>query len=318
MLIWLIPVLILLVALLAVMNYFFHFSVVRKKPASKQKKSMSARKGLMSLDPYEDMMADGEKWILSQQPETVSIRSHDGLKLTGHFIDARSKKTLILFHGYRSRAYRDFSCVAEYYRSLGFNLLLVDQRSHEGSEGKYITFGVLERYDCVRWAEYTDERIGGEIFLDGLSMGASTVLMASGEKLPKSVRGIIADCGFTSPEEIMLKVMEEDLGVRCRPLFWLVSQMVRLRAGFAVDGYSTIEAMKVNRLPILFIHGTGDKFVPCEMTLRAHAACIAEKKLVLVEGAGHGVSYLQEPETCRAALREFLQKYSQEGSTWAR
>lgn len=313
MLFWLIPLIILLALLLFVTDYFFKFAVVRKKPSKKKKKSMSASKGLVKLDEYQTMMEQGEAWLKAQNMETVHIQSHDGLKLAGHFLDIGADQTIILFHGYRSRAFRDFSCVGEYYKSLGFNLLFVDQRAHGESEGTYITFGVKERLDCVRWAEYIDRRVGGTIILDGLSMGATTVLMAAGEKLPGSVKAIIADCGFTSPEEIMLKVMEVDLKVRCRPLFYLVALMVRLRAGFAVDEYSTIEAMKKNRLPVLFLHGTGDKFVPYEMTVRACDACAAEKTLLLIEDATHGTSYLKEPETCRQALSGFLKKYTREG-----
>lgn len=312
MLYWLIPLILLIGLLLLSADYFFRFAVVRKKPAKRKKKSLSASKGLVDLDPYQQMMQEGEAWLNAQAMETVQIESHDGLKLSGHFLNIGSRKTIILFHGYRSRAFRDFSCVGDYYKGLGFNLLFVDQRAHGGSEGQFITFGVKERLDCVRWAEYVDQRIGGEIILDGLSMGATTVLMAAGEKLPESVKGIIADCGFTSPKEIMLKVMEEDLRIRCRPLFRLVALMVKLRARFDVGEYSTIEAMKKNRLPILFIHGTDDKFVPCEMTKTAYEACTSEKSLVLIEGAGHGTSYLKEPETCKAALNDFLEKYTQE------
>lgn len=296
--------------LIGVMDYFFRFAVVRKKPSRKKKKSLSASKGLVTLDAYRDQMEEGEKWLRAQNMETVCIRSHDGLKLAGHFLDGGTGRTLILVHGYRSRAFRDFSCVAAYYRSLGFNLLLIDQRAHGESEGKHICFGAKERYDCVRWAGYIDRRIGGEIFLDGISMGASTVLMAAGEDLPASVKGIIADCGFTSPGAIMLKVMEEDIGVRCRPLFRLVGRMIRLRAGFDVDGCSTVDAMRKNRLPVLLLHGTEDRFVPCRMTVEAYEACQAEKTLLLVEGAGHGASYLQDGDRCRAALQEFLGKHS--------
>ena len=312
MLYWLIPLILLIGLLLLAADYFFRFAVVRKKPAKRKKKSLSASRGLVDLDPYQQMMQEGEAWLNAQAMETVQIESHDGLKLSGHFLNIGSRKTIILFHGYRSRAFRDFSCVGDYYKGLGFNLLFVDQRAHGGSEGQFITFGVKERLDCVRWAEYVDRRIGGEIILDGLSMGATTVLMAAGEKLPESVKGIIADCGFTSPKEIMLKVMEEDLRIRCRPLFRLVALMVKLRARFDVGEYSTIEAMKKNRLPILFIHGTDDKFVPCEMTKTAYEACTSEKSLVLIEGAGHGTSYLKEPETCKAALNDFLEKYTRE------
>lgn len=293
-------------------DYFFNFAVVRKKTPRKPKKSMSEAKGLTELAPYREQMRQAETWLRAQPMEEVSILSHDGLKLVGHFMDKGTKRTLILLHGYRATAYRDFSCVAEYYQSLGFNLLLIDQRAHGLSEGKYITFGVKERFDCVRWAEYVDQRIGGDIFLDGLSMGATTVLMASGEKLPESVRGIIADCGFTSPEEIMTKIMTVDMKIPKQPLFALVSWMIKKRAGFSIDEYSTVEAMKRNTLPILFLHGRADKFVPCEMTLKAYEACRSEKELLIVENAGHGISYLVEPQRCKAALEAFLKKYSRE------
>ncbi len=317
MIYWIIAVIALLLvgALACATDYFYKFAVVRQKEPKRpkrHKKSLSASKGLMSLSPYLDEMKLGEEWISAQEMEEISISSHDGLKLVGHLLNAHTRRTLILFHGYRSRAYRDFSCVAEYYRSLGFNLLFVDQRAHGKSEGEHITFGVKERFDCVRWAEYIDRRIGGDIFLDGISMGAGTVLMASGERLPGSVRGIIADCGFTSPAEIMEKVMTVDMKMPKQPLFWLVAWVIRLRAGFSVDEYSTIEALKGNRLPVLFLHGKADKFVPCEMTLRAYEACCAEKEIILVENAGHGVSYLLEPERCKAVLKEFVNRYSRE------
>ena len=307
----LILIVLILAALICLIETLFRFAVVRKK-LMPGKKSMSSSKGLMNLDSFKDVMQAGEEWIRSQPMETVYIQSHDGLKLAGHFLNAGSKKTLILFHGYRSRAYRDFSCVAKYYRSLGFNLLFVDQRAHGESEGKYICFGVLERLDCVRWAEYIDRRIGGEIFLDGISMGASTVLMASGEALPTSVRGIIADCGFTSPGAIMEKVMTVDLKIPKWPLYPLVALAIHLHAGFGVDEYSTIRALERNRLPVLFLHGKDDKYVPCRMTEEAYAACTSEKEMLLVEGAGHGTSYLVDEKGCRQALERFLAKHSRE------
>lgn len=311
MLWWILPALVLFAALAWILETLFRFAVARES-SKIGKKSVSASNGLVSLEPYEEIMRSGEEWIRAQPMETVFIQSHDGLKLAAHYLDAHSKKTLILLHGYRSRAYRDFSCVAEYYRSLGFNLLFVDQRAHGESEGKYICFGALERLDCVRWAEYIDRRVGGEIFLDGISMGASTVLMAAGERLPASVRGIIADCGFTSPGAIMKKVMTTDLRIPSWPLFPMVSLLFRLRAGFDVESPSTVQAMERNRLPVLFLHGTADRFVPCAMTEEAYAACLSEKELILVEGAGHGASYLVDEARCRSALERFLSKHSRE------
>ena len=312
MLYWLIPLILVLGLILFAADYFYRLAVVRRTSTKKKKKSTASSNKPGELDQYRPLMEQCEAWLKAQDMETVHILSHDGLKLAARFLNIGAKKTLILFHGYRSRAFRDFSCVGEYYKGLGFNLLFVDQRAHGESEGEYITFGVKERLDCVRWAEYIDRRVGGEIILDGLSMGSTTVLMAAGEQLPASVKGVIADCGFTSPKEIMLKVMESDLKIRCRPLFYLVALMVKLRAGFDVDEYSTIEAMKKNRLPILFLHGTEDKFVPCGMTKSAYEACASEKTLILIEGAGHGTSYLKEPETCREALQAFLKKHTGE------
>lgn len=309
--VWLILCLLILAALLALMEALFRFAVVRKKPKP-GKKSMSASKGLVSLDAFQGRMKEGEAWIRSQPLEPVYIESHDGLKLHGLFLDAGSRRTLLLMHGYRSRAFRDFSCVAQYYRSLGCNLLFADQRAHGQSEGKYICFGVKERLDCVRWAEYLDRRVGGDIFLDGISMGATTVLMAAGETLPESVRGVIADCGFTSPGAIMEKVMTTDLNLPRWPLFPLVALVIRLRAGFGVEEYSTVRAMQKNRLPILFLHGTEDKFVPCGMTRETFAACTSDKALLLIEGAGHGTSYLVDEARCQQALEEFLAKHSRE------
>lgn len=110
----------------------------------------------------------------------------------------------------------------------------------------------------------------------------------------------------------MLKVMETDLKLKCRPLFAAVALLIRLRTGFSVQECSTPEAMRNNHIPTLFLHGTDDCFVPCEMTVRAHDACAAEKRMLLIEGAGHGLSYLKEPAACQKALADFLNQCTPE------
>ena len=183
--------------------------------------------------------------------------------------------------------------------TLGYNLLAVDERAHGESEGTYITFGVRERHDVATWAAYAAMHFGPAhpLILDGLSMGAATVLMASELELPASVRGIIADCGFSSPYAIMKSVLHW----RCP---WLVSGPL-----LALTGVFT-------RLFGGFIHGTGDQFVPCSMSQAAYDACTGEKRLILVEGAGHGQSYLVDRPRVQAAVREFLTDYVlQEAST---
>ena len=253
---------------------------------------------------------------LMQNAEDVFLPSYDGLRLHGRLLQQKhAKGTILLFHGYRSSWVIDFSIVLPYYFSLGYNLLAVDERAHGESEGTYITFGVRERHDVATWAAYAAMHFGPEhpLILGGLSMGAATVLMASDLELPPSVRGIIADCGFSSPYEIMKSVF----CAHCKwlpagPLLALTDVFTRLFAGFSLKGASTLEAVAKTKLPILFVHGTGDTFVPCAMTQAAYDACTAPKQLVLVPDAGHGCSYLVDRPRVQSELQAFLSKYVSE------
>ena len=253
---------------------------------------------------------------LMQDAENIFLPSYDGLRLHGRLLQQPGAKgTILLFHGYRSSWVIDFSIVLPYYFSLGYNLLAVDERAHGESEGTYITFGVRERQDVATWAAYAAMHFGPKhpLILDGLSMGAATVLMASDLELPASVRGIIADCGFSSPYEIMKSVFR----AHCRwlpaePLLALTDVFTRLFAGFSLKGVSTLDAVAKTKLPILFIHGTGDTFVPCAMTQAAYDACAAPKQLVLVPDAGHGCSYLVDRPRVQSELQAFLSKYVSE------
>lgn len=270
-------------------------------------------KGLVNLAQYKDMIAAGKQWFLDAQPEKVSIVSHDGLPLRGLYLHAEnSKGTIILMHGYRMDGLTDFSCVYEYYHRLGYSLLNVFQRAHSFSGGKYICFGIKERYDCRDWATYVADRFGPEhdIFLDGLSMGCATVLMASGLELPGSVRGIIADCGYTSPIDQFEHLFKNKYRLPLHPIIDLADIFARLLAGFSYKEYSTLKAMEVCRIPVLFLHGEEDPLVPMEHTVRNFRACTAEKKLITVPGAGHGMSYLVATEQCQRELKAFLERYS--------
>lgn len=267
--------------------------------------------GSPSLEPYLEQMDEGRQWFLRREPEKVEIISHDGLRLRGLYLhNPEARGTIILMHGYRMDGYTDFTCVYKKYYEAGFSLLNAFQRAHAESEGAYITFGVLERFDCRDWAEYVADRFGPEhkIVLDGLSMGAATVLMAAGLDLPENVRGIIADCGFTSPWDQLSYLCKTKYHLPSRPLLDCADIFARILGGFSLKGYSTIDGMKNNRLPVLFLHGEDDQFVPTAFSVRAFEACAAPKRLVTIPGAAHGVSYLVDQATCDRELDEFLSR----------
>lgn len=253
-------------------------------------------------------------WVRAHEHRELSVMSYDGKLLHAIFLPREGAKgTIALFHGYRSCWQIDFGVsLPYYYDELGYQLLLVDERAHGKSEGKYLTFGVRERYDVISWVTYLSQLLGREhpIYLGGLSMGATTVLLASCFEFPANVRGITADSGFTSPYEIAKSVLRRDHPhLPVWPLLGFYGLFTRLFAGYSLRGASTPDAVRESRYPILFIHGTGDSFVPCEMTKRAFEACTGEKQLVLVEGAEHGKSYLVDRARVQHALQGFFQTH---------
>ncbi len=264
-------------------------------------------------EQYNVFRAQSEKMIrdtLSIPYEDVFITSFDGLRLHAKFYAASERKApvQIMFHGYKSSAERDFCGGLREGIDGGFNVLLVDQRAHGESEGKYLTFSVNERFDCLSWASYAAERFGNDvkIYLYGISMGAATVLMASALPLPKSVSGIVADCGYTSPKAIICSVLR-DHHVPAAPVYAVARLGARLFCSFDLDSASAPDALSRSHIPVLFIHGDDDRFVPCRMSRENFEASAAEhKKLLIVHNAGHGLSYMLDRPAYLSALHEFL------------
>ncbi len=257
-----------------------------------------------------ELIMKGREWILAQAPEQVTTTSYDGLKLAGEYIPCENARaTVIMFHGWNASPITDFGAGLPYYQSLGLNLLLVHQRAQGKSEGRFMTFGVRERYDVHTWVQWHRDRFGDTpILLAGLSMGAATVLMACGEAFPSCVKGVIADCGFTSPYDIICSVIRS-IHLPAKPIAALIGMQTRLFAGFRLREYSTLDAMKHMTLPLLLAHGEADSFVPCHMSKLAHEACTSKDKVFLcVPEATHGKSFVVQPEQYKTALREFFDR----------
>ena len=242
--------------------------------------------------------------------ERVSVTSFDGLRLAGRYYYSRQGAPLvILCHGYRGTPARDFCGGAEICLSAGYNVLLIEQRAHCSSEGHTISFGVNERYDCLTWTQYAAERFGPKvrILLAGISMGAASVLMASALPLPENVRGILADCPYTSPRDIILEVGRHR-GLPADAFWPLVRLAARLYGGFSPDGADAAEAVKHAKVPILLIHGEADAFVPCAMSRRIAAAAPDRIELHTFPGAGHGVSYLTDTARYTRLVTDFCRR----------
>lgn len=259
---------------------------------------------------YHECIADADRWLHDNNAQDVYVTSDDGLKLHGFWVPAAEPRgTVLLAHGYRSTMLLDFGAAFEIYHDLGLNILVPDQRSHGKSQGRFITFGVKESNDMQRWLDFHNHHFGKQpIILSGMSMGASTVMYLADEALPDNVKGIIADCGFTSPKDILASVFRNVTHLPPMPSLWAADLFARLIAGFSLTQKDTRKTLARNQLPILMIHGTDDTFVPCWMTKAGFAACTGPKELLLVEKADHGVSFLQDPERYSRAVIAFIEK----------
>ena len=259
-------------------------------------------------EPFHEKMKYWSKVCRNTPHEVCHIRSHDGLNLYGKFYEfAPGAPIEILFHGYRGHANREMSGAVRRCHSLGHSALIVHQRACGKSGGHVITFGVNEHKDCLKWIEFMLQRFGCDvkIILTGISMGASTVLMAAGTELPENVIGVLSDCGFTSARDIM-KVVIRQMGLPADLSYPFVRLGAKIFGHFDLEEITPLEAVTRCKIPVIFFHGEADDFVPCEMSRRNFEACASRKQLVTIAGAGHGLSYPVDESGYITALKEFF------------
>lgn len=240
--------------------------------------------------------------------EPVYTESFDGLRLFARYYHIKDGAPLqIQFHGYRGTAMRDYCGGNDLARKLGQNTLVVDQRASGKSEGTTICFGIKEKYDCLSWINYAKNRFGDiPIVISGVSMGGATVLMASELELPENVRCIIADCPFSSPEEIIAKETRK-MGIPPKIGMIFVKLGALIFGNLRLSG-SAVEAVRKTKIPILLIHGENDTFVPCEMSRKIHSANPKMIRLETFPGAGHGISYMKDTPRYEKITADFLKE----------
>ena len=305
---WILLILLVLAAVLLgilVWCYRFGFYSAPRKPMPPD--HMEIPEG----EIYEEYREKMEGWIRQTRAlpqEQVEITSFDGLTLRGIYYEyAPGAPIELMFHGYRGCAERDLPGGVQRCFRVQRSALLVDQRGSGRSEGSTITFGINERKDCLKWIDFMIRKFGPDvkIILTGISMGAATVMMAAGEELPSNVIGILADCGYSSPREIIYKVIGE-MGLPPKLSYPFAKLAARLFGHFDLDETSPVEALKKCKVPVIFYHGEADDFVPCQMSKECFDACASRKQLVTIPNAGHGLSYAVAPDIYIETLKQFF------------
>lgn len=293
-----------------VASYFFQVAVSRKTMLAfrNSETSQTVNVGPTPID------AAGNKWVNQHGYDTWQIKTKDGLILKGYYIQAEKPtvKTVILAHGYTAQG-KDMGRIAKfYYEKLGYNVLMPDDRGHGYSEGNYIGFGWLDRKDYLKWIDQVIKKVGkkSEIVLHGISMGGATVMMVSGEKLlPTQVKAIIEDCGYTTVDALLKYQLGQLYDLPDFPIIEITSIMTKIRAGYDFEEASSINQVKKDKVPILFIHGGKDKVVPVKMVYELYDACKAPKQLLVVKNADHAMSYYKAKSVYQKKVIHFLEKY---------
>ena len=293
-------------------RYMIRLAMDRDTPPS-ARRDMERLSGGGMLPAVSAVLACGKNYLENAGCAPVETESHDGLRLVGHWLEAEHPKRIIIaFHGWRGNWSRDFGLISKFWLENGCSVLFPEQRGQGESGGAYMGFGMLERRDCLGWVQWVNENHPGlPIYLAGISMGATTVLMAGGMDLPPNVRGILADCGFTSAYDIWKHVAETNLHLRYGLYAAAANDLCRKKIALDARDYSTLDAMAECEVPVLFVHGTDDSFVPITMTFENYKACAGPKQLLVVPGAEHAMSFLTDRPAYEKTLLEFWESHDE-------
>jgi len=300
---WILLALAALVLLCAYICYRMAFYV---SPKDKIRPEFEVPPGKI-YEPYHSQMRKWMEEIQELPRQDFSIRSFDGLTLWATYYEyAPGAPIELMFHGYRGTAERDLCGGVQRSFSLGHSALIVDQRASCRSGGNTITFGCKESRDCLSWINFMVQHFGADvrIILCGISMGATTVLLAAGGNLPQNVIGVLADCGFSSAKDIICKVIRQ-MKLPDKLLYPFVRLGGILYGGFDPNKADATAALKNCSVPVIFFHGDTDDYVPCEMSRINYNACPAIKELVVIPNAGHGLCYIVDGQGYVDKLKAF-------------
>lgn len=245
---------------------------------------------------------------LSDNGVNVSLENEEHMNLYGCYIDQGSSTYVIMVHGYRGDGASIISPIKNF-KKQGYNLLIPDLRGHGFSDGDYIGMGWDDRLDIIQWIDYLIQKDqNASIILYGVSMGGATVMNVAGEKIPKQVKAIIEDCGYTSVWDVFkthinMNEVESEIALH------MASFVTKMRAGYYLEDVKPLEQVKKSQTPILFIHGSQDNFVPFSMLDELYQAANCQKEKLVVEGAGHANSCSVGEDIYYQTIYRFIENY---------
>lgn len=243
----------------------------------------------------------------------TTIINSEGLKLNGYYIKSTkpTRKTAILIHGYKDCAYTMMPIAYIYSHELGYNVLLPDLQYHGKSDGKAVTMGWKDRKDILLWAKLANTLFGNntEIVVHGISMGGATTMMVSGEKLPPYIKCFVDDCGYTSVWDEFNYEIKEMFGLPTFPLMYSSSALCKLLYGWSFGEASALKQVAKCKLPMLFIHGSVDDYVPTRMVYPLYKAKPQPKEIWIVKGAPHAKSFQLNQKAYIKKVAQFTGKY---------
>lgn len=291
--------------LLATSYYFFALAIKR----GNKEKILNQPHNKTTYQPNEKRMEKEKLWY-QKNNEEVWLVSQDNLKLFGVKIkNSLSKDWIILVHGFSSTHLSVRHQAYEFYQ-MNFNVLLIDLRAHGKSEGKYIGMGVLDSIDLQDWIEYLNQTEQPDnIGLFGISMGATTVMMTIGNTLPKNVTFAIEDCGYTSVEKIFQYQLKMMFHLPSFPLLNMAESWTKTLAHYNFQEKTSISELKKTKIPVLFIHGEKDTFVPFKMLEENYESCVSKKEKLIIHDAGHGACESKSPTLYWTKIKKFMSKY---------
>lgn len=285
-------------------NYFVNYAIARSGAGGDRKISQESTIEVLGEDEKiiennkKIAKENSEKWSEEIQQKQVEVKANDNITLRGteYLKQEETNKWAIILHGYRSNP-SSVLTIGEHFSEKGYNVLIPSMRACADSEGEYVGMGWLDKEDLKCWINLIiEENKNAEIILHGSSMGAATVLMASGDELPANVKNIIADSGYTSVWDIFASEAKARFNLPEFPVLNMFQIVANRKAKYDIKEASSLKQVKKSKTPILFIHGDKDDFVPEYMCEKLYDATNCKKEKLIIHGAGHTDGKYREPE----------------------